>query len=207
MARSIRVVLVERDPLAAAALTARLETAGVVIAHRTADPTSVSHADVVAVEAVLWGASWAIETLVREMDALAGLERPIAAIVHDDVQAAVAWSLGASAVLPRDIAASSLAAALHACSLGLRVAGPVAGPTRGCPLPGDEAIGRPTPSDAERRVHQLLVEGLSDKVIARRLGLSEPEVSFLACRVRARLGARSRTDVALRDRRTGPVAL
>lgn len=71
-----------------------------------------------------------------------------------------------------------------------------------------EALASPFPLTArERQVAELLVEGASNKVIARRLGISVHTAKFHVAAVLEKLGARNRSDavaIALRD---GLVAL
>jgi DNA-binding NarL/FixJ family response regulator len=75
-------------------------------------------------------------------------------------------------------------------------------------LPVIEAQGdRPSLTARERQVASLLVEGASNKVIARRLDISVHTAKFHVAAVLEKLGARNRSDavaIALRD---GLVAL
>jgi DNA-binding NarL/FixJ family response regulator len=56
-------------------------------------------------------------------------------------------------------------------------------------------------------VLQLLVEGLPNKEIARRLGISEHTVKFHVTTVLGKLGARTRTEAVTRAIRQGVIAL
>jgi DNA-binding NarL/FixJ family response regulator len=71
----------------------------------------------------------------------------------------------------------------------------------------DTSGDRPTLTARERQVASLLVEGASNKVIARRLDISVHTAKFHVAAVLEKLGARNRSDavaIALRD---GLVAL
>lgn len=69
------------------------------------------------------------------------------------------------------------------------------------------ATGRPAVSDAERRVLEAVVSGLSQKETAHRLGLARATVQFHLVRLRGRLGARSVPQLAARAAVLGLVEL
>jgi len=74
-------------------------------------------------------------------------------------------------------------------------------------MPPAESSGDISLTNRERQVASLLVEGASNKVIARRLGISVHTAKFHVAAVLEKLGARNRSDavaIALRD---GLVAL
>ncbi|HUR33616.1 MAG TPA: response regulator transcription factor, partial [Vicinamibacterales bacterium] len=58
----------------------------------------------------------------------------------------------------------------------------------------------------ERQVIELLVEGLSNKAIAARLGISDQTVKFHVAAICGKLGAANRTDAVRRAIRRGLVA-
>lgn len=68
-----------------------------------------------------------------------------------------------------------------------------------------------TPSEPltprEVQVLELLVEGLSNKVIAARLGISDQTVKFHAAAICGKLGAANRTDAVRKAIRRGLVAV
>ncbi len=68
-------------------------------------------------------------------------------------------------------------------------------------LPGEALTTR------EREVLQLLSEGLPNKLIARRLHISEHTVKFHVSSIYAKLGATSRTDAVSRGVRRGLITL
>ena len=112
---------------------------------------------------------------------------------------------GARAVLPPDAAPALLAAALPAVARGLAVLPPgVLGS-----LAGRDA-GRPVEAGLtrrEREVLDLLAAGASNKVIARRLGLSFHTAKAHVAAVLQKLGAGSRADAVARGARAGLVLL
>jgi DNA-binding NarL/FixJ family response regulator len=68
--------------------------------------------------------------------------------------------------------------------------------------------GGPEPlTPRERQVIELLVEGLSNKTIAARLGISDQTVKFHVAAICGKLGAANRTDAVRRAIRRGIVAV
>ena len=109
---------------------------------------------------------------------------------------------GAQAVLPPDAAPGQVAAGLAALGRGLAVLPP--GPAR---RPG-RARAPAVPVEAgltrrEREVLDLLAAGASNKVIARRLGLSFHTAKAHVAAVLQKLGAGSRADAVARGRGPG----
>jgi len=140
------------------------------------------------------------------------------------------------AVVPPTLAPLALASAILAAAQGLTVVAPadapqtlapeiVANTTRTltpqhAPHPQSEAaqphdsappaaLSAPTPSltTRERETLELLSEGLSNKLIARRLRISEHTVKFHISALYAKLGASSRADAVSRAARRGVLSL
>jgi DNA-binding NarL/FixJ family response regulator len=129
---------------------------------------------------------------------------PIVALVTGDAQAGDALRAGALAVLHREATADVLAAAIVASAHGL--------------LALDAGLGREwlrIPEDAlegdltarEREVLGLLAEGLGNKAIAARLGISEHTAKFHVNAILGKLGAESRAAAIVKAARLGLVAL
>ena len=108
-------------------------------------------------------------------------------------------------MLPKGIVAGSapelLAAAALLVAAGYRVE----------PMPPVVPIDTDVPPVAltqrEKQVAELLVEGASNKVIARRLGISVHTTKFHVAAVLEKLGARNRSDAVAISLRDGLVAL
>jgi DNA-binding NarL/FixJ family response regulator len=115
------------------------------------------------------------------------------------------------AYLPRDASGDQLVAAVRAVGQGLVAIDPQVG---GHLLARDEGA-RTTPeagggdelTPREREVLDLVAQGLANKMIARRLGISEHTVKFHVAAILAKLGAGSRTEAAHLGARRGLVAL
>jgi len=70
---------------------------------------------------------------------------------------------------------------------------------------GDEVYGPLTPREIE--VLELLSEGLSNKAIAARLGISDQTVKFHVASICGKLGAANRTDAVRRAIRRGLISV
>jgi DNA-binding NarL/FixJ family response regulator len=124
-----------------------------------------------------------------------------------------ALQAGARAILPRSAGREEIVAAIKAVMGGLAVlpheiaqtlldAGSLSGDsTDGV----DAAHARLTPRELE--VHAALAEGVSNKVIARRLGISVHTVKFHVAGILAKLRADSRTEAVMRAAQLGLVML
>jgi DNA-binding NarL/FixJ family response regulator len=78
-------------------------------------------------------------------------------------------------------------------------------PVRRSP-PDDEEIPEPLTA-REVQVLELLAEGLPNKAVARRLGISDQTVKFHVASLSGKLGAANRTDAVRRAVRRGLIAL
>jgi DNA-binding NarL/FixJ family response regulator len=74
------------------------------------------------------------------------------------------------------------------------------------PPPDDEEIPEPLTA-REVQVLELLAEGLPNKAVARRLGISDQTVKFHVASLSSKLGAANRTDAVRRAVRRGLIAL
>ncbi len=106
--------------------------------------------------------------------------------------------MGAGAAVPADLSPAQLDVALRAVSVGLRVS-----------LPATEWLeeARPLLTPREQEILACLGEGLSNKAVARRLGISAHTVKFHLEAVFSKLGASSRADAVARGLRGGLILL
>ena len=115
-------------------------------------------------------------------------------------------------ILPQDVSATQLQAAVTAVAQGL-ITVPVQlasglyeeRPARVQALNLEEPDEQLTPR--EREVLELVSQGLSNKLIARRLQISEHTVKFHVSSIATKLGASSRTDAVRRGLRHGLITL
>src|SRR5262249_9587490 len=112
--------------------------------------------------------------------------------------AAEALRSGVRAILPRDISAVEMIAAIEAAAAGLSVLHPadlnalLAAPARSDrPIPAEEGEAL-TPRELE--VFAMLAEGAGNKTIAWKLGISEHTVKFHVASIMGKLSAGSRTE-------------
>lgn len=114
------------------------------------------------------------------------------------------------AVLPRDATAGEIVAAIEAVAAGLVALHPdallpAAGhglePERAEPVPGQALTAR------EIEVLGMLAEGLGNKIIAARLGISAHTAKYHVASIMAKLGAGSRTEAVAIGMRRGLVAI
>ncbi|HKG95124.1 MAG TPA: LuxR family transcriptional regulator, partial [Gemmatimonadaceae bacterium] len=129
--------------------------------------------------------------------------------------AAAALRAGVRAVLPREAGEAEIAAAVDAAAAGLVVlpgalvesllpAAAPALPPR-APAPAGSPGQSLTPREAE--VLGMLAEGLPNKLIAPRLGISEHTVKFHIASIFEKLGASSRTEAVTIGARRGLIML
>ena len=148
------------------------------------------------------------QAVSRTLRELARLPRPPATIfLTDDLRAlrtSEARRAGVRAVLPRGATASELVAAIEAVAAGLIVLHPegVEALLSPSPLPSAADATGETLTVREAEVLNIIAEGLGNKEIAARLGISEHTVKFHVAAIFTKLKAGSRTEaVAIGVRR------
>ncbi|MCS6843258.1 MAG: response regulator transcription factor [Caldilineales bacterium] len=188
-------------------------------------------------DVVLWDLGWRADAALRRLAEVLGtaepgeapvgstgspteaelVEAPVVALVPDDEQsAAAALRAGCRGLLLRSADLETLTAALVAAACGLLVVDPaLAALLAPQPLAAALPISPPTGTAVlpealtarELEVLALLAEGLPNKAIARRLGISEHTVKFHVNAIMGKLSAQSRTDAVVRATRLGLIAL
>ena len=148
------------------------------------------------------------ERLGAALRGLAGLPRPPGIVVlgadaRPAVDAGGVRSAG-RAVLPRDATAGEVGAAIEAVAAGLVVFHPDAiDPGRALrALAGRPRTDQPLTA-REMEILGTITEGLGNKAIATRLGISEHTVKFHVASIFAKLGAGSRTEAVTIGLRRG----
>jgi DNA-binding NarL/FixJ family response regulator len=162
-----------------------------------------SQADVVVVQAD--SGNSAAEALDRSASGV-----PLILLVPDPIAvSAYAFRRGVRAVLPSTLTGSQIAAAIEAVAAGLGAFDPgtieqlfpvnaMSGPPEHLP----ESL---TPREID--VLRAMAEGLANKEIAARLGLSENTIKFHVASVMGKLGAGSRTEAVVMGVRHGIVLI
>lgn len=201
---SVRVLIVARNAFARVGLRALLEglTSVVVVGDSAPDASLPRQIENVQPNALLWDLEW--EADLEQLALLNAELPPVLALLNDSALISAAWASGALGLLPRSASPTHIAAALIAVAHRLTVFEPtlVAAllPERTQPL--EEAL-----TAREREVLTLLSEGLTNKSIALRLGISENTVKFHVNAIMSKLGAQSRTEAVVRAARLGLLTL
>jgi two-component system, NarL family, nitrate/nitrite response regulator NarL len=202
----VRVAVIAADPLARGGLVALLgeSSALEVVGEFAPVPGLLPSLSGVAAELVIWdlGAGGGPND---ELGLLARSETPLLVLVEPE-RASEALAAGALGVLPRDARPERLRSAALAVASGL--------------IALDAQLGRKllasrvsagSPSEAltarELEVLELLAEGLSNKLIAARLGISDHTAKFHVNAILEKLGADTRTEAVVRAARLGLLTL
>lgn len=113
---------------------------------------------------------------------------PIVCVAEEPTRSAVTELLaaGASGVVPLDDVGAALPAAIHAVVSGLVVV----------PEAGARAVRRPVLTSREKQILGLVVLGLTNAAIGRRLYLAESTVKYHLLSVYDKLGVRTRKEAA-----------
>jgi two-component system, NarL family, response regulator YdfI len=149
------------------------------------------------------------ETAVEVLDGAAGPVPVILLVRSPAAEWSDAFRRGARAVLPSDVTATQIAAAIEAAVAGLCVLHPselerldLSPRVNESPEPFPEAL-----TLREIEVLRLLADGLANKEIAARLSISEHTVKFHVASIMGKLGAGSRTEAATLGIRRGLVLI
>jgi DNA-binding NarL/FixJ family response regulator len=204
----LRLLVVAGDPLARAGLAAGLagQPGCVLVGQVSSGAGLAAQAEVYRPDVVLWDLGWDpapdLEADLAEIEELDEAGLPVVALLADDAQAPEARAAGARGLLLRSASTEMMLASLQAASQGLVVFDPSLAldpsPSLDPSLAPAEAL---TPRETE--VLQLLADGLTNKAIAQRLGISDHTVKFHVNAVLGKLGAQSRTEAVVRATRLG----
>ena len=196
----IKVALLTDDPLLRTGVSSLLAQLG-----------SIEVVDRDRAEVALWDAGVdAAKTLTR-LTELRALSVPVVAVVGDASHVAPALAAGARGVVLRDQVGPGIHAALAAVRSGLTVMDTSLAsslvPQTPARQEGAPAKGRGDLTEREKQVVQLLSEGLSNKLIADRLGISDHTAKFHVNGVMMKLGSSTRTEAVVEAMRRGLVRL
>jgi DNA-binding NarL/FixJ family response regulator len=206
---ALRVLIVGDSPLARAGLAGLLNTqAGIeVVGQVAADSGLTSSLAVYRADVVAWDMGWEASRSLDFLSEVREVAPPILALFNDSADIAAIYEAGARGLLLEDVGGEQLTAALYAVSRGLLVLNPLlALPSlSSVPSANNSAADALTPRELE--VLALVAEGLPNKVIASRLGISEHTVKFHVNSVMSKLGVQSRTEAVVRATRLGMITL
>lgn len=214
----IRILIIADNLLARAGLVAFLSSQNnfAVVGQVAGDDQLPDDLDIYRPDVLVWDLGWnpklpidRVSTLIDE--AGGGQTLPILVLIPDETHAPeIAALIGiarAGGVLLRDSKTDQLIAALPAVAQGLVVIDPALSPVV---LPSGEPAPE-APSEAltprELEVLQLMAEGLANKAIAQKLGISDHTVKFHVNAIMSKLNAQSRTEAVVRATRLGLIIL
>jgi NarL family two-component system response regulator YdfI len=210
----IRVFLIAASPLARAALQNRLKAPSVKIVGSAAaiDTLGVelsdAQADVLLVDS---GGESPVATIESLADSDLAAEIPIVVLTESAAGvSSQALQAGIRALLPSDLSADQLIAALQAAAAGFVVLHPTEIPVAFAPAaPASTSLAElPEPlTRREREVLQMLAAGLANKEIGARLNISEHTAKFHVAAILGKLGAATRTEAVALGIRRGLVLL
>jgi two-component system nitrate/nitrite response regulator NarL len=198
IAEPIKVALLTDDPLLRAGLSSLLAQVG-----------SIDVVDRDAAEVALWDAGVDADKTLARLGDLRTLEIPAVAVVRDPAHVAPALAAGARGVVMRDQVGPGIRAALAAVRSGLTVMdSELAATLVPAPVVREHTPkGRGELTEREKQVVQLLSEGLSNKLIADRLGISDHTAKFHVNGVMMKLGSSTRTEAVVEAVRRGLIRL
>jgi two-component system, NarL family, nitrate/nitrite response regulator NarL len=215
----LHVVVVSDDPLARTGIALLLAgSEGLTVLHQVGvdedwfEPAAEAGGGE-GPDAAVWDLGLGDRSGLDALRALPASAPPVVAIVADALDAREALAAGARVALPRNVDGERLAAALRAAVQGLvvlddsfaaAVLGGVSG-VRDAPPAAQDLPESLTPREAE--VLQLLSQGLANKSIAQRLGISDHTVKFHVNAILGKLGVQSRGEAIVQAVRLGLVAL
>jgi DNA-binding NarL/FixJ family response regulator len=149
--------------------------------------------------------------MARALETLRGLPEAAAVVLLVSDPASV-WTpqtrrSGVRAVLREDATVEELATAIGAAKAGLVVLHPDALHGSAAARAAERRDRTPTLTPRELEILEMLAEGISNRTIAARLGISSQTVKFHVASILAKLGAASRTEAVTFGVRQGLIAL
>ena len=208
MAAPLRVLVVGEDPLARSGLVALLvATEGLAVTGQAAPDEAAALARTTDADVVLWDTGLETAADLESLQEVAERARPVLVVLTGG-ESRVPDLLGAGArgVLEREIDGARLLAALQAAAQGLVVvderlsAGALR--RRAAAEPLVESL---TPRELE--VLRLIGQGLSNRMIAARLAISEHTAKFHVNAILGKLGAQTRAEAVALGVRSGLLLL
>lgn len=159
-------------------------------------------------DVMLWDAGWQPQRQVEAVTEAVAAGYRIVLLLPDPDAARSVQTSGANGLLLRTNEGPTLVAALQAVACGLVVFDPQMTPLLATPpIRADEAYPVEALTPREQEVLQGLAQGLSNKLIARQLDISEHTVKFHVNAILGKLGAQSRTEAVVRATRAGLLLL
>lgn len=209
-----RILLVGEDSLARGGLATSLEQEGAIAVVGQVTPSEDVAAESARLGAnvILWDAGLDFSTHLDRLRDVLPLPAEVALIASGERGASDAYSLGVRGFFlrgadPHRLSASLVAIERGAAVLDELIAGSLFSPPR-APLGDVPVAPRESPlTPREQEVLSLISEGLSNKGIASRLGISENTAKFHVNAILNKLGAETRTEAVVLGARLGLLVL
>ncbi len=205
----LRIMILADDPLARAGLAALLaqQPGCQVVGQAPADADLAAEIDAAQADVAIWDLGWTPAAALARLAEQSALLPPVLVLLPGAAAnvAAQAWHAGARGLVDRNASVEAILAAAHSIALGLAVlAGNLADELLLPAAPGQSPASLVEPlTPRENEVLQLLAEGLTNRAIALRLGISEHTVKFHVNAILGKLAAQSRADAVMRATRLG----
>ncbi|MDX2138971.1 MAG: response regulator transcription factor [Chloroflexota bacterium] len=205
---TVRLLIVADNPFARAGIAALLNRPPQIeiVGQVAADLPMSEQVALYRPSLLIWEVPFDTSATVARLGEIKDLDIPTLVLLGDDGRMADVYAAGARGILPQNTDADTIAAAIMALAQDLIVLSPE--------LPALLATSAPTTARAsellterELEVIRLVAEGLPNKQIAHRLGISEHTVKFHLNALMGKLGAQSRTEAVVRATRAGLIAL
>lgn len=209
----IQVLVVAENLLTRAGLAALLESEPEITIIGQADmPSAPEQALLLEPDVMVCEAGWQADTRLDMLTEITQTGVPVLVLLPDDTHAMALLrllnSLDSYGVLLNDRDSHALLLALKTVAGGLVALDPVLLSAGLLPVqPLDSALPTDDLTPREDDVLQLLAQGLTNKAIAHRLGITDHTVKFHVTAIISKFQAQSRTDAVVRATRAGLVIL
>ena len=207
----ISVFVVAPTPIAQAGLHAMLSSAEIQVVGTATSPDALSE-DILNADVIVMADELQLEEIGRSLTNMQGVA--LIVLTNNDQRILPqlrALELRGWGVVPSHASAAQLQAAVVAAAQGLVTLPVLSAQLLDSKQSIAEAITLDASSESltprEREVLELVGQGLPNKLIARRLSISEHTVKFHVSSISAKLGASSRTDAVGRGLRRGLITL
>ena len=206
----LRVLVCGPDLLARVGLAALITAAPamIVVGQVAPEEMPVERVAVYQPDAILWDVGWMPQNQLAQIADVTEAGYPVVLLLPEPEATRVVRSSGVQGLLLRTSAPAVLAAALRAVAAGLTVFDPAVSAQLFATIntPAEPHNNEPLTA-REQEVLQAMAQGLSNKLIARQLDITEHTVKFHVNAILGKLGAQSRTEAVVRATRAGLILL
>lgn len=159
-------------------------------------------------DVILWDLGWELPAQLAQLTDVTESGYRVVVLLPEPEAARVVRPSGVQGMLLRTSDAPTLTAGLRAVACGLTVLDPELAALLFATVGNTEDFANSEPlTPREQEVLQALAQGLSNKLIARQLEISEHTVKFHVNAILGKLGAQSRTEAVVRATRAGLILL